>query len=197
MIDGEIVVIPDFRLKVEVTNKLPKVPDTPPMPKVKDPKPNWYEEEYGGDGEYPGKIRIGDTSLPRKEVISIQPGDLVALTTPYHLEVPEIDVMKRSVARLLPDGTNVIVLSGGATLEVYREQVKETKGDGYFEDEIVKDLHHIMALIAKDKKTWTDLGYDGDGYTAEEIIGFMLKSLAERGSKIACSGKIEDIRTMQ
>lgn len=62
------------------------------------------------------------------------------------------------------------------------------------EDDIVKDLHNIMSLVAKDKYLWNDLGYYGDGFTAEEIIGFMLKALAENGSKIACTGKIKDMR---
>lgn len=68
------------------------------------------------------------------------------------------------------------------------------QGDGWFEDQIVKDLHQILSLVAKDKKFWNDLGYDGDGCTAEEIIGYMLKILAERGSKLACTGKMEDHR---
>ena len=62
------------------------------------------------------------------------------------------------------------------------------------EDNIVKDLHNVMSLVAKDKYFWNELGYYGGGFTAEEIIGFMLKALAENGSKIACSGKIEDMR---
>jgi len=83
--------------------------DYPPMPECKPPKP----EDYCSD------------KLTNKEVISIQPGDMVTVTTPYELSAIASNELKFNVAEMLPDGVNVIVLSGGATLEVYREQVKD------------------------------------------------------------------------
>jgi len=72
--------------------------------------------------------------LPRKEVISIQPGDMVTVTTPYELSAIASNELKFNVAEMLPDGVNVIVLSGGATLKVYREQgygpIRVSRSDG-------------------------------------------------------------------
>ena len=57
-----------------------------------------------------------------KEVISIQPGDVIVVTTPYILDPSDSDIMKRDLAEIFPDSANITLLSGGATLDVYREQ---------------------------------------------------------------------------
>jgi len=62
--------------------------------------------------------------IPRKEVISIQPGDVAVVTTPYKLSAQSSNKLKFDVAEMMSDGVDVIVLSGGATMEVYREKGK-------------------------------------------------------------------------
>ena len=101
------------------TGGFPKT-KTPPMPECKPPKPD-------------------NDKLTHKEVISIQPGDVVTVTTPYELSSRATDKLKFNVAEMLPDGVNVIVLSGGATMEVYRERSHADK-DAILIHELFKRL---------------------------------------------------------
>ena len=63
--------------------------------------------------------------LPRKEVISIQPGDKIVLSIEYTLTQKAHERIKETLELEFPN-TECLILDGGATLEVYREQVKET-----------------------------------------------------------------------
>jgi hypothetical protein len=78
------------------------------MPKVKPPKP-----------EHP---------LPRKEVISIQPGDVIALVCEYNFSVEQAETLKAYMKGVF-HGHKIVLLEAGMTLEVYREQVKEYAKD--------------------------------------------------------------------
>ena len=60
----------------------------------------------------------------RKEVISIQPGDVIVLMYKQPLTDKACNMIKDAMKPAFPD-TKCIVLDGGTTLEVYREQVKD------------------------------------------------------------------------
>jgi hypothetical protein len=64
-----------------------------------------------------------DDSLPRKEVISVQPGDVVVLTNPHGVSMAQQDLAEADLKRMFPDNESLF-LSNGVTLEVYREQEK-------------------------------------------------------------------------
>jgi hypothetical protein len=64
---------------------------------------------------------IEPESLPRKEVISIQPGDVVVLTNPEIVSMEQQDLAETDLKRMFPDNESLF-LSGGVTFEVYREQ---------------------------------------------------------------------------
>ena len=162
---------------------LPSVTNIPPMPKVKDPKPedkptiiddvvgmmiNYYADndtqlttvQLGRDEweavlilankmaspmievekpttlcglriEMSNKKRYMDvyadedieSPLPRKEVISIQPGDVVVVSTPEQMTEREHKGLSDILAEIMPKSKSLI-LSGGMSLEVYREQGK-------------------------------------------------------------------------
>lgn len=105
--------------------------------------------------------------------------------------------MCREIARDMIDRNSVRAawIFWDGQMKEYTEHEEEISKFGCTEDEIVKDLHHVLALISKkDKQMWLNLGYGKGKESAEEIIGFILKMLAERGSKIACTGKIDDMR---
>ena len=76
-------------------------------------------------GEEMTEITFGQVtdSLPRKEVISIQPGDVVVLTNPYGVSMEQQDLAEADLKRMFPDNESLF-LSNGVTLEVYREQGK-------------------------------------------------------------------------
>jgi hypothetical protein len=112
----------------------PKVTDTPPMPKVKDPKP----ETGFRQGEHEGTLRCntcGSTrkdpqgvddcdiakpsTLPHKEVISIQPGDVVLIKFNEVLGKERNDRTEKAMSGLFPHNS-VLILDNGASLEVYR-----------------------------------------------------------------------------
>ena len=142
--------------------------DTPPMPKVKAPKPEGtisthrskamdvIIEALGTAKEtYQDAIKKGSTvtcgdivrnireltgilkSLEannsedtpvRKEVISIQAGDLVTISTDERLTAAQADHAFKIVLKSCPKA-NVIFLDNGMTLEVYREQVGDQSED--------------------------------------------------------------------
>jgi len=59
------------------------------------------------------------------------------------------------------------------------------------DDWIAISMHNILAKIAKDKKDrkfWQKLGYGKSPMTVEEIVGVVLKRLAENGSYVAQHG---------
>ncbi len=117
--DGEEMREITFGQAMEGISSLPKVTDTPPMPKVKDPKP-----------DIPiGTIRIGDIGdpLPRKEVISLQPGDVVVLINPNNISAEQRAFAEADLKKFFPDNESLF-LSDGVTLEVYREQRKGPVG---------------------------------------------------------------------
>jgi hypothetical protein len=62
--------------------------------------------------------------LPRKEVISIQPGDVVVLTCKCDCTEKQAEAIRLEFKTLFPNNETVL-LAGGATLEVYREQAKD------------------------------------------------------------------------
>jgi hypothetical protein len=59
--------------------------------------------------------------LPRKEVISIQPGDVVVVLSPVGLCERAYDNISRSLSNSFPDN-KAVILDEGMTMEVYREQ---------------------------------------------------------------------------
>lgn len=65
----------------------------------------------------------GTDLLPRKEVISIQPGDVIAVHLVRSLSLQGISNLKAALKPAFPDN-KIIVLDEGMTLEVYREQGK-------------------------------------------------------------------------
>jgi uncharacterized protein involved in propanediol utilization len=62
--------------------------------------------------------------LPRKEVISIQPGDVIVLSSPTMLSESMAKMIEMKAQAQFPDNT-ILVLEDSMTMEVYREQVKE------------------------------------------------------------------------
>jgi hypothetical protein len=82
--------------------------NTPPMPKVKDPKPE------------------GNPPLPRKEVISIQPGDVIAVTSSEGTTEKNRNGAADLTHIAFPDNS-ILLLPNGMSLEVYREQDKDDK----------------------------------------------------------------------
>jgi hypothetical protein len=62
----------------------------------------------------------------RKEVISIQPGDVIVLTCPegYNMSEKNGKRLKETLLDAFPNNTS-LVLVNGVTLEVYREQAKD------------------------------------------------------------------------
>ena len=76
--------------------------------------------------ELPGIIKeIRDIceqpALPRKEVISIQPGDKIAIMHPGVLSEKGYATVKKGFTETFP-GTECLILEEGMTMEVYREQ---------------------------------------------------------------------------
>ena len=88
---------------------LPKVTDTPPMPECRPPRP----EEY-----------CQCNPLPRKEVISIQPGDTIVLDCHGPITAEFHKLAKADIKKAFP-GHKSVILHDGLTLEVYREQGKD------------------------------------------------------------------------
>jgi hypothetical protein len=70
------------------------------------------------------KCSLKEEPLPRKEVISIQPGDVVVLTCKCDCTEKQAEAIRLEFKTLFPNNETVL-LAGGATLEVYREQVKD------------------------------------------------------------------------
>jgi hypothetical protein len=103
-----------------------KVPvDTPP--KVKDPKPetckcktttyrNGICDRCGGEYDWDRHPSLS-SPLPRKEVISIQPGDVISIAVDDPRETHSFCVSDR-------DNTYITIPAGSCTLEVYREQAE-------------------------------------------------------------------------
>jgi hypothetical protein len=60
-------------------------------------------------------------SLPRKEVISIQPGDVIVLKHPDFLTKETVSRIIKTVEGVWPNN-KCLVLDNGMSLEVYREQ---------------------------------------------------------------------------
>jgi hypothetical protein len=105
------------------------------MPKVKDPKTEGtiktdrclcVKPGYGG-GDLAHCTKCGQeidydglkpqSALPRKEVISIQPGDVITIKQDNPIEW---------LSFCVPDGQKTVTFPRGQfTLEVYREQVKD------------------------------------------------------------------------
>jgi hypothetical protein len=65
-----------------------------------------------------------EDSFPHKEVISIQPGDVIAISVPGALSEKACEHIKMSMAIAFP-GSKSVILEEGMSLEVYREQVKD------------------------------------------------------------------------
>jgi hypothetical protein len=61
------------------------------------------------------------SSLPRKEVISIQPGDVIVLKCDVSLDADAHTACQVSLQNWFPSN-KCIVVDGGMSLEVYREQ---------------------------------------------------------------------------
>ena len=79
---------------------LPEVNETPPMPKVKSPKPE-------------------DDPIVKKEVIQIQPGDVLVLTCNEELDEKRVEEIGSEFELMFPDN-KTIILGGGSTLDVHR-----------------------------------------------------------------------------
>jgi hypothetical protein len=121
-------------------NQLPKVTETPLMPKVKDPKPEECSCEtptfqpgrvHGMlicgvcNGTYPGNSESGDKckvcqNMPRKEVISIQPGDVIVMTLVKECTTDLLNKVGDELRDKFPDNF-CYVLAGGNKLDVYRK----------------------------------------------------------------------------
>jgi len=90
----------------------------------------WYEVQRFNifDSESPELFEAlksaYESPLPRKEVISIQPGDVVAVMYPGSLSTKVSICLKEQIREIFPR-TDVIILEDGMSLEVYREQVKD------------------------------------------------------------------------
>ncbi len=98
-------------------------------------KCSWCNEEFDGRSGYESggdklcgikclreKIGYPPDPLPRKEVISIQPGDVIVVD--YHdrdLSDKAVGMAKDKIKEYWPNN-KCLVLGSGITLEVYREQ---------------------------------------------------------------------------
>lgn len=122
MVNGKVVVIPDFRPRDACIDAFPKVTDTPPMPRVKPPKlervPSFNEQFKEFLSEM--KAAFG-AEIPRKEVISTQPGDVIVANSPTGLSDKERFELRLGLDQVFPDN-KAVILENGITLEVYREQ---------------------------------------------------------------------------
>jgi hypothetical protein len=120
-------------LRQAYESSLPEVTDTPPMPKVKDPKPedtldipvsvkalNWLIEQEQA------RQLAEKSDLPRKEVISIQPGDVAVIKADASINEKGQDYIRKQLNNTFPDN-KTIILDQGMSLEVYREQGKPSK----------------------------------------------------------------------
>jgi len=115
-------------------NPFPKVTGTPPMPKVKPPKPERCQclNPDPRIGVITREIFCNrcmlslpprPDPLPRKEVISIQPGDVVVLRSPQMLSEKAADHIDKNMTIAFPN-SKIVVLEGDMSLGVYREQVE-------------------------------------------------------------------------
>ena len=114
-------------------SKTQVIEDTHPMPKVKDPNPedgkhiDITDEQLNPslprkEGQYPPTMADtmdgGNWDVARKEVISIQPGDVITIKQDNPIEWLSFCVTEGHSNR-------VTFPRGKFTLEVYREQVKD------------------------------------------------------------------------
>jgi hypothetical protein len=62
-------------------------------------------------------------ALPRKEVISVQSGDVIAIYAIHEMKRIEYECVSKHIKELYPDN-EVMIFDKGMTMEVYREQEK-------------------------------------------------------------------------
>ena len=67
-----------------------------------------------------------EPDITRKEVVNIQPGDVIAMSTERPLNEREYDYIVESMKTTFPE-TKCIILDNAMTMEIYRER-KEDKG---------------------------------------------------------------------
>ena len=96
----------------------------PPLPRKEGYQPDNTDKPEGLNP--PTEADTIGGNIPRKEVISIQPGDVVVVTVPDKCTLAECESLTRNVEYLFP-GIKSMILDEGASLEVYREQGKVDK----------------------------------------------------------------------
>jgi hypothetical protein len=88
------------------------------------------------------KIAQKPTSLPRKEVISIQPGDVVVLTSKLEYSLQGRNTLNGMLMSLFPNNKTVLLINGD-TMEVYRERESHT-ATGKIDTEGFKPIQEYM-----------------------------------------------------
>jgi len=98
-------------------------------------------------------------TLPHKEVISIQPGDVIVLSVPEEITADRVKIIEGNAQNIFPQ-CKVVVLASGMSLEVYREQVKADLADSGWisvNDRLPETTKTVTSfIVCDDVNIWCD-----------------------------------------
>lgn len=67
-----------------------------------------------------------EPEFPSVEILRLQPGDILALTTPNWLPKTQFERVAEQLKKMVPEGVDIAILDGGARFTIVRKPEEET-----------------------------------------------------------------------